>query len=306
MIALPKSRIDFAAIQSSAPLSSIIGAAVPLKRRAHEWVGRCPFHDEKTPSFYVNDAKGKANCFGCGWYGDAVDFVMKLHGVPMREAVGMIDHGALPTVKLRPIPPNPESDRMADALAIWRNAGPCENTPADAYLRGRGIDIAIPPTFRFARLRLGRSDPMPALVALVAGADNRACGIQRTFLREDGGKADLPNGKVKFSLGRVKGGAIRLTPCASELILCEGAEDGLSLLQMFGRAVWVAAGAGFMPAMRLPDGVSSVVIAADNDDAGRKAADDAARVNAFEGRKVRIIRPIASAKDFNQELQEAR
>jgi DNA primase len=300
-------RIDFGAIHSAAPLSSIIGAAVQLKRKGHEWNGRCPFHDEKTPSFYVNDAKGKANCFGCGWHGDALDFVTKLHGVSLREAVGMIDAGALPTVKLRPIPAAADADRMAEALSIWCAAGSAEGTPADAYLRGRGIDIAIPDCFRFARLRLGRRGPMPALVALIAGPDDRPCGIQRTFLTEEGRKADLPDGKVKFSLGRVKGGAIRLTPGASELILCEGAEDGLSLVQMFGRGVWVAGGTAMLPAMRLPEGVSSVVIAADNDKAGAKAASDAAEAFAREGRKVRTIRPLSPHKDFNEELmKEAR
>jgi DNA primase len=297
-------RIDFSSIQS-APLSSIIGATVQLKRKGNEWSGRCPFHDEKTPSFYVNDAKGKANCFGCGWYGDAVDYVRKLHGVGIRDAVAMIDSGALPTVKLRPIPAAAQADRLGEAVAIWRNASPVQGTPGDAYLRGRGIDIALPDCFRFARLPLGRRDPMPALVALVAGPDNLPCGIQRTFLREDGRKADLPDGKVKFSLGRVKGGAIRLTPCASELILCEGAEDGLSLLQMFGRAVWVAAGTSMMPGIELPDGVASVVIAADNDAPGLKAADETAKAMALDGRSVRIIRPMAPHKDFNDELKGA-
>jgi len=297
-------RIDFAALHGSAPISSIVGAAVQLKRRAHEWVGRCPFHDERTPSFYVNDAKGKANCFGCGWHGDSVDFVMKLHGVGMRDAARMIDAGALPTVKLRPIPQAAETDRTAEALSMWLSAGPVEGTPADAYLRGRGIDIAIPDCFRFARLRLGRRDPMPALVALIAGPDDKPCGIQRTFLTKAGRKADLPDGKVKFSLGRVKCGAIRLTPGASELILCEGAEDGLSLVQMFGRGVWVAGGTAMLPAMVLPDGVRSVVIAADNDKAGAKAADDAAAAFSRDGRKVRIIRPMPGCKDFNEELQK--
>lgn len=77
---------------------------------------------------------------------------------------------------------------------------------------------------------------------------------------------------MKFSLGRVLGGAIRLGPASRSLLVTEGLEDGLSLLQTLGRPVWVAAGAGMLPAMRLPDMVEAVVIGADNDTTGQIAS----------------------------------
>src|ERR1700752_4134668 len=63
-------------------LSDVVGRKVPLKRRSGaEYAGLCPFHNEKTPSFTVNDKKGFYHCFGCGEHGDAVGFVMKTEGL---------------------------------------------------------------------------------------------------------------------------------------------------------------------------------------------------------------------------------
>src|SRR5262249_58253929 len=69
-------------------LSDIVGRKVSLKRRSGaEYAGLCPFHNEKTPSFTVNDKKGFYHCFGCGAHGDAVGFVMKTEGLSFPEAV---------------------------------------------------------------------------------------------------------------------------------------------------------------------------------------------------------------------------
>ena len=69
-------------------LSDVVGRKVSLKRRSGaEYAGLCPFHNEKTPSFTVNDKKGFFHCFGCGEHGDAVGFVMKTEGLSFPESV---------------------------------------------------------------------------------------------------------------------------------------------------------------------------------------------------------------------------
>src|ERR1051325_8673395 len=69
-------------------LSDIVGRKVALKRRSGaEFAGLCPFHNEKTPSFTVNDKKGFYHCFGCGEHGDAVSFAMKTEGLSFLESV---------------------------------------------------------------------------------------------------------------------------------------------------------------------------------------------------------------------------
>ena len=69
-------------------LSDVVGRKVSLKRKSgSEFAGLCPFHNEKTPSFTVNDKKGFYHCFGCGEHGDAVGFVMKTEGLSFPESV---------------------------------------------------------------------------------------------------------------------------------------------------------------------------------------------------------------------------
>jgi DNA primase len=68
-------------------LSSVIAPSVKLIRAGREWKACCPFHDEKTPSFTVNDEKGFYHCFGCGAHGDAIRFLTDQRGLPFMDAV---------------------------------------------------------------------------------------------------------------------------------------------------------------------------------------------------------------------------
>lgn len=65
----------------------VVGAFVPLKKRGANYIGLCPFHNEKTPSFNVNPARGIFKCFGCGEGGDSVSFLMKHEHYTYPEAL---------------------------------------------------------------------------------------------------------------------------------------------------------------------------------------------------------------------------
>lgn len=67
-------------------LLSLVEQDVSLRRAGAEYVGLCPFHQEKTPSFYVNPAKGLYLCRGCGEGGDAISWLRKKRGLTFREA----------------------------------------------------------------------------------------------------------------------------------------------------------------------------------------------------------------------------
>jgi|GEM_PF-5774000 len=70
---------------------------VVLRKAGSEWVGLCPFHDESSPSFYVTPVKGFAHCFGCGWNGNAISFLMLRNEYTFIEAchkLGGHDSGA--------------------------------------------------------------------------------------------------------------------------------------------------------------------------------------------------------------------
>ena len=68
-------------------LSSLVQRSVKLTRAGREWKGCCPFHDEKTPSFYVNDQKAFYHCFGCGAHGDAIGWMVDQQGLQFMDAV---------------------------------------------------------------------------------------------------------------------------------------------------------------------------------------------------------------------------
>ena len=67
--------------------SEVVSKKVALKLKGKEFGGLCPFHNEKTPSFTVNDIKGFYHCFGCAAHGDIITFVMKTEGLEFKEAI---------------------------------------------------------------------------------------------------------------------------------------------------------------------------------------------------------------------------
>jgi len=74
-------------VLARAVLSEVIGGDIELVPDGGEFKACCPFHEEKTASFKVNDAKGFYHCFGCGAHGNALDYLMEQHGLEFREAL---------------------------------------------------------------------------------------------------------------------------------------------------------------------------------------------------------------------------
>lgn len=72
----------------------VVGAKVKLTKKGREYQGLCPFHNEKTPSFTVNEAKGFYHCFGCGAHGDIIRFEMEANGFPFMDAIQKLAHQA--------------------------------------------------------------------------------------------------------------------------------------------------------------------------------------------------------------------
>ena len=66
-------------------------SGVELKKQGDAYVGRCPFHDDRTPSFNCWQESGRWRCYGCGMYGDAIDYVCQWQGVDMKMAVQFLE-----------------------------------------------------------------------------------------------------------------------------------------------------------------------------------------------------------------------
>ncbi|MBP5352297.1 MAG: DNA primase, partial [Alphaproteobacteria bacterium] len=74
-------------LRSRISIAELIGEKTKLTKRGREYLGLCPFHQEKTPSFTINESKGFYHCFGCGAHGDIVKFLMESENLPFIEAV---------------------------------------------------------------------------------------------------------------------------------------------------------------------------------------------------------------------------
>lgn len=74
-------------LRSRISLTEIVGGRVKLVKKGREYLGLCPFHQEKTPSFTVNESKGFYHCFGCGAHGDIIGFLMQAEGLSFMDAV---------------------------------------------------------------------------------------------------------------------------------------------------------------------------------------------------------------------------
>ncbi|MES2121008.1 MAG: DNA primase [Pseudomonadota bacterium] len=94
-------------------LSAVIAPTVKLTRAGREWKACCPFHNEKTPSFTVNDDKGFYHCFGCGAHGDAIRFLTDQRGMPFMDAVKELASKAGMDVPA----PDPQAKERADRAA---------------------------------------------------------------------------------------------------------------------------------------------------------------------------------------------
>lgn len=196
---------------------------------------------------------------------------------------------------------NRNAANQARAEKLYQAAANLTNTPAERYLASRGLrPMAAWGCLRASELHFPGKGLHPVLVGPIEAPNGVLAGVHRTYLQPNGKKLDVP--APRRTLGQVRGNAIHLGEVVDELIICEGLEDGLTLHQELELPVWVACGASFLNSMVIPEQVRSLVIAADNDSAGERAAYQAADAMAVLGRRVRIMRPSSGFKDFNDEL----
>ena len=141
-------------IRARTPIAPLIGRRVKLERAGRQWRACCPFHQEKTPSFYIYD--DGFHCFGCGAHGDAVSFLMQSEGASFPEAVERL--AAEAGLELPRESPNEREqtsrlerihavlDAAARLFATWLRDGAAASAARD-YLRGRGVGAEPIATF---------------------------------------------------------------------------------------------------------------------------------------------------------------
>ncbi len=188
-------------------LSGLVGRRVKLTRRGREHGGLCPFHHEKTPSFYVVDDKNFFHCFGCGAHGDAIGFAMRADNLDFLEAVeklageaGLAVPQATPEERERAQRQKTLLETLEAAASFYeaRLWGPAGGRARD-YLQARGLD---PDTIR--RFRLGwASEDRQALRRALGGdfPEPLLLGAGLVHRPEEGEPYDYFRGRVMFPIG---------------------------------------------------------------------------------------------------------
>jgi putative DNA primase/helicase len=197
-------------------------------------------------------------------------------------------------------PPTRRASSLEAALAMWERSQPASGTIVERYLRARGYPGPVPQFLRYVTGKHPSDEKFHSVMlaaAILLTDPPKIVGVHRTFLREDGsGKAPL--NPDKMTLGDIRGAGVPLATLMPKVAVSEGIETGLSVQQATGIPTVAAVSAGGVQALLLPAGVTEVIIAADADEVGIKAAHAAARRWYDEGRTVRIAKP-PEGKDFN-------
>jgi len=180
-MALPPAFLD--ELRARTPLTSLIGRKTRLTKSGRNWKACCPFHGEKTPSFYVYD--DHFHCFGCGAHGDAITFLMRAEGASFPEAVERLAAEAGMEVP-RPSAQEAARERRArDLHAVMAVAAEAyhrrlflpEGRPALEYLLRRGLSEATIRAFALGWAPSGRG---------AIAAELRAEGVTEDQLTEAG------------------------------------------------------------------------------------------------------------------------
>ncbi|MEZ5648112.1 MAG: DNA primase [Alphaproteobacteria bacterium] len=189
-------------LRTRLPLAAVVARRTPLKKRGREWTGLCPFHNEKSPSFTVNEDKGFYHCFGCGAHGDVIGFVMRTEGLSFPEAIERLAGEAGLEVPRADPAERAKAARRATLYSVLEAAArwyedrlrATEGAAARDYLRGRGLERDA-----IARFRLGWApDGGRRLVEALVGKD----GVTLELLIEAGLAKRPSDGRAPYDFFR--------------------------------------------------------------------------------------------------------
>jgi DNA primase len=193
-------------VRVRADIVEVIGAHVRLKRAGRNFVGLCPFHNEKTPSFSVNSERGFFHCFGCGAGGTVFNFVMRTEGLSFPEAIESLARRYGVTLPERRGEASPGAgDRDAALRAnqtaaeffvhvLWKTP---DGAAAREYLAARGVAAETARTFA-----LGFAPERPASLAnALKRRGLLVAAVRLGLIKQDGaGVRDMFRGRLMFPI----------------------------------------------------------------------------------------------------------
>jgi hypothetical protein len=291
------------------------------------YVCRCPFHDERTPSFTI--WPDHFHCYGCGAHGDVIEAAMRLGKLSFQAAVDRlrrdtgVDHVLTAEERQELERRRQQRERKAAEAAaaklraskrIIRETGPSPGSGVATYFAARHLPFPTQARDLLFHRALEQWEPdsrnptkmvavarWPAMVAIVRDKTGAVVGIHRTYFDRDC-KRKAPIDRPKRMLGDCAGGAVRLGPPAPKIGTCEGIETGIAFQSEYGVSTWCGLNTSGLAALELPDLPmgSEPIIGADKDQngAGESAARKAMARWLAEGRQPRLVMPNDVDTDF--------
>ncbi|HRK64579.1 MAG TPA: toprim domain-containing protein [Terricaulis sp.] len=168
-----------------------------------------------------------------------------------------------------------DEERVARAGRLWEESGPLKHSVAEAYLRRRAVPAGLwgSQALRFHGRMTSLDDraKRPALVAAISDAHGALQGVQVTLLSAHG-TAKAAVATPRRVIGKLMGGTVRLADAQDELVIGEGIETMLTASDVFGVPAWAALSADNLARLVISLPLRRLIIAADNDEAGMRAA----------------------------------
>jgi hypothetical protein len=264
------------------------------------WRGRCPScgYGKSTLQLKVRGQGVSISCAACG----EVEAIAAIAGIPSDLLVA----------------PEPAALKVARALKLWGKATPAVATPVESYLRGRSITLPVPATIRYLprQRNWNEGQDYAAMISLVEQHPQDGdgilvpSGVHVTFLERSAGATSFQKATTessKLSLGQLRHGGVWLTPLAQiggDLAVAEGIETALSVLQLTRLPTVATLSTAGMRAFRWPPQIRRLWIAADNDEAGMKAAKALLARALCAGIQADIKIPRGGHNDFNDLIKE--
>jgi DNA primase len=189
-------------------ITDIVGRRVPLVKKGVNFWGCCPFHNEKTPSFSVNEQKGFYHCFGCGEHGDIISFTMKSNNIDFKSALAeLAQQAGLKLPDYRPKPPEQvareksyieiyESSALLYQQKLYEESGKA----ALSYIHRRGFSDET-----IKKYRIGYAPKGNAVAAKFASQKEAALISTGLVRRGDYGLYDFFRDKLMFPITNAKG-----------------------------------------------------------------------------------------------------
>ena len=137
---------DIQQVKKNTDIVAVVNRYVQLKRKGSRWVGHCPFHEDRTPSFYVTPALQIFKCYGCDQGGDVFTFIQKIENTSFTEAKSRLGENSniLPAIIQQPIEPEKEPDYISPELVEKSLANYDKNNLVKWLCAKLGQEVVMP------------------------------------------------------------------------------------------------------------------------------------------------------------------